>query len=197
MAGKTKTIHEKLTEIQVGFKAQKSRYNSFGKYYYRSAEDILEASKPFLKDLKCSLKIDEQLLDADKLIILSTATLTCNETKDTLSAQALVAVDLQAKGMQMPQRFGAASSYGKKYALGNLLLIDDTADADATNTHGKSVTATTAAAGTTKQKITKNSEQGKKAIAHMKNGGKLEQITAFYDITDAFKKELQNIKPDA
>ena len=75
-------------------------------------------------------------------MILSTATIYDTQSDASIEATAVVGVDLQQKGMQVPQAFGSASSYGKKYALGNLLLIDDTADADATNSHGKSTTAT-------------------------------------------------------
>ena len=71
-------------------------------------------------------------------VIESHARIVDNESNESIGATAIVGVDLNQKGMQTPQAFGSASSYGKKYALGNLLLIDDTADADATNTHGGS-----------------------------------------------------------
>ena len=127
------TINEKLSQIQTKFKSKKSRFNSFGKYYFRSAEDILEAIKPFIKELDVTVVINEELVDSS--VIKTTATIT--DGKETINATAVVGVDLDQKGMQMPQRFGAASSYGKKYALGNLFLIDDTQDSDATNNHGK------------------------------------------------------------
>ena len=146
------TINEKLTKIQTEFKSKKSRFNSFGKYYFRSAEDILEATKPFLKELDCTVVITEELLtmkpgSCDQPVLKTTATLFDGE--NAASATAIVGVDLNQKGMQTPQQYGAASSYGKKYALGNLFLIDDTQDSDATNTHGKN--------GTTKQKLTNES----------------------------------------
>ena len=130
---------EKLAKIQTEFKAKKSRFNNFGKYNFRSAEDILEAIKPFLMPLKVTVTVSERLLSSDSEfpIMESTATMFDAESGESISAMAIVGVDLQQKGMQMPQKFGSASSYGKKYALGNLLLIDDTADADATNNHGK------------------------------------------------------------
>ncbi|WP_159089443.1 ERF family protein, partial [Xanthomonas oryzae] len=135
------TLTNKLTKIQTEFKSKKSRYNSFGKYYFRSAEDILEATKPFLKELNVTVTIDEELLtmkpgSCDSPVIRTVATI--SDGKDSIKATAIVGVDTDQKGMQMPQRYGAASSYGKKYALGNLFLIDDTQDSDATNTHGKS-----------------------------------------------------------
>lgn len=129
-------LNTKLAIIQTELKAEKSKFNSFGKYKYRSAEDILEALKPYIKSLDVNIIIQEELINSDTFPILkSTAILTDGENQ--LSARALVGVDLEQKGMQMPQRFGAASSYGKKYALGNLFLIDDTADPDSNNTHDK------------------------------------------------------------
>ena len=125
-------LHEKLSAIQVEFKSKKSSYNSFGKYYFRKAEDILEALKPFNKKYSVYFTVSEELvMDA---VIKSTATISDGET--SISADAIVGVDLNQKGMQKPQQYGSASSYAKKYALGNLLLIDDTQDSDASNTHG-------------------------------------------------------------
>lgn len=133
------TLGEKLSNIQQEFKAKKSRYNSFGKYNFRSAEDILEGLKPFNKKYKVHFVIDEVYNCESSLpVIISHARIVDNESNERIGATAIVGVDLQQKGMQTPQAFGSASSYGKKYALGNLLLIDDTADADATNTHGGS-----------------------------------------------------------
>tara|TARA_Y100001938_G_scaffold130211_1_gene185968 strand:+ start:3400 stop:3828 length:429 start_codon:yes stop_codon:yes gene_type:complete len=131
------TLNEKLTEIQVKFKSKKSRYNSFGRYYFRSAEDILEALKPYLNNLKVSVIINERLCsyEAANPVIESTATI--SDGVNQISAKAIVGIGLDQKGMQMPQKYGAASSYGKKYALGNLFLIDDTLDADQINKHNK------------------------------------------------------------
>jgi hypothetical protein len=112
----SKTLNQKLAEIQTKFKSKKSRFNAFGKYYFRSAEDILEAVKPFLLDLNVSVRIEEKLITSDPMPILeSKATLTDGE--NAIHAVAIVGVDLAQKGMQVPQQFGSASSYGKKYAL--------------------------------------------------------------------------------
>ena len=129
-------INEKLATIQTKFKSKKSRFNSFGKYNFRSAEDILEATKPFLLELGVTVTINEQILSVDPVPMMqSTASL--SDGTNTINATAIVGVDLNQKGMNVPQQFGSASSYAKKYALGNLFLIDDTADSDATNDHGK------------------------------------------------------------
>jgi hypothetical protein len=166
------TINEKLTKIQTEFKSKKSRFNSFGKYNFRSAEDILEATKPFLKELNVTVTIDEALLGGDELPILKT-TATLSDGENSLSATAIVGVDMNQKGMQTPQKFGSASSYGKKYALGNLFLIDDTQDSDATNTSGKN--------GTTKQKLT--NESLAKAKDYLAKGGSLETIKNKYVVS--------------
>jgi hypothetical protein len=175
------TIYEKLSLIQQQFKAKKSRYNSFGKYNFRSAEDILEALKPFCDKYKVYFVIHEDLqmgFGNDVPIIQSRAQIHDSESEAFISATAVVGIDLNQKGMQTPQQFGSASSYGKKYALGNLLLIDDTADSDATNTHGKS---------------SMTSNQLKQAQEYVKSGGKVEAIKKKYSMTPEQEKELTTL----
>ena len=184
------TINQKLTQIQTKFKSKKSRFNSFGKYYFRSAEDILEATKPFLKELDVSVTIKEELISFDPPVMQVTARLSNGEEEKgtgnnkSVTAVAIVGVDLDQKGMQMPQRYGAASSYGKKYALGNLFLIDDTQDADATNSHGKKQTITQAAI---------SSDQLLKAKEYVKSGGKVDTIKSKYKLTKEQEKELATL----
>ena len=118
-----------LIAIQSELKAPKNQFNGFGKYKYRSAEDILEAIKPLLKKYKCWLTITEATSEkAGFLVLTSTATLTNGTT--TISVNAEAGVNPNRKGMDIAQSFGASSSYAKKYALGNLFLLDDTKDAD-------------------------------------------------------------------
>jgi hypothetical protein len=130
------TINEKLATVQTKFKSKKSRFNSFGKYNFRSAEDILEATKPFLLELGVTVTINEEIISVDPLPMMQ-STATISDGDNAIHATSIVGVDLNQKGMNVPQQFGSASSYAKKYALGNLFLIDDTADSDATNDHGK------------------------------------------------------------
>jgi len=178
------TIHEKLSKIQKEFKAKKSRFNSFGKYNFRSAEDILEALKPYNEKYNVYFKVDENYLgDA---IIESTATIVDAEGAMEITASAIVGVDLNQKGMQVPQQFGSASSYGKKYALGNLLLIDDTADADATNTHGKEVKA--------KATLDINTDAFTKAKQYIESGGTLKAINQKYKLTQKALAELKKLE---
>ncbi len=174
-----KELNQKLAQIQTKFKSKKSRYNSFGKYYFRSAEDILEATKPFLLDLGVSVTINERLCsyDAGSPVIESTATISDGENQ--IKAMAIVGVDLNQKGMQMPQKYGAASSYAKKYALGNLFLIDDTQDADANNTHGSSVV--NKLKDKAKQEMTE--EAFSKAKEYVSSGGKVSTIETKYKMS--------------
>jgi len=173
------TLNDKLTTIQTKFKSKKSRFNSFGKYYFRSAEDILEATKPFLKELGITVTINEKVVDAignDSLPPMIESTAVISDGKDNIQATAIVGVDLNQKGMQTPQQFGSASSYGKKYALGNLFLIDDTQDSDATNDHGKSTT-------TVKPSLSVNTQAFTKAIEYLKSGGDITAITKKYKVS--------------
>lgn len=119
----------KLVEIQAELKAPKNQRNTFGKYNYRSAEDILEAVKPLLKkhDAKIILS-DKPILVGDWHYIEATAKFVCGDEFEVVTAYARE--PLNKKGMDESQITGTASSYARKYALNGLLLIDDTKDAD-------------------------------------------------------------------
>ena len=179
-----KEINKKLAVIQTELKAKKSSYNSFGKYYFRKAEDILEAVKPFLIREGVSVRLDEELVHDTPPTLKSTATVSDGE--NSITATAIVGVDLNQKGMQTAQQFGAASSYGKKYALGNLFLIDDTADADSTNSHGK------ASQLVNKAKANMTDNQYKKAVEFVKGGGSITAIESKYTVTPEQMKTLKN-----
>ena len=180
------TINEKLATIQTKFKSKKSRFSSFGKYYFRSAEDILEATKPFLKELGITVTISEKLVDnySDKLPPMIESKATISDGENAIHATAIVGVDLNQKGMQTPQQFGSASSYGKKYALGNLFLIDDTQDSDAVNTHGKGASAT----------LTSTKDPAfAKAKDYVQKGGKLDAIKKKYKLSAEVEKALTTL----
>jgi hypothetical protein len=188
-------LNQKLSLIQKEFKANKSKFNSFGKYNFRSAEDILEALKPFNEKYQVSFIITERLVTNDFStpstipMLLSTASILDNNGVNEIKATAIVGVDLHQKGMQVPQQFGSASSYGKKYALGNLLLIDDTQDADATNKHDKEVKAEEEL-----KWLNKNTPEFNKAIEYLKNGGNIATIENKYKLAKAVKDELLKVK---
>jgi len=185
------SLAEKLSKIQIEFKSNKSRFNSFGKYNFRSAEDILEGLKPFNEKYGVYFTIREEVsvIFETTPIIISTATIHDNNEINEIEATAIVGVDLQQKGMQVPQQFGSASSYGKKYALGNLLLIDDTQDADATNSHGKE------SKPVTEEKwLNKNTPEFNQAIEYLKKGGNIATIENKYKLAKTVKDELLKIK---
>ena len=180
-------LTNKLADIQTKLKAKKSSYNSFGKYHFRKAEDILEAIKPFLLEHKVYVVTTEDIIGTEPVPMMKT-TATISDGTDAIHATAIVGVDLGQKGMQTSQQFGAASTYGKKYALGNLFLIDDTEDADATNTHGNTTAKTLASK---KSKMTK--EQFGKAKEFINSGGDIKAIEAKYEVTASQRAELRQI----
>jgi hypothetical protein len=192
------SLNEKLSRIQIEFKANKSRFNSFGKYNFRSAEDILEGLKPFNEKYGVSFTITESLVEAFGSdlppMLKSVATIYDNNGINELEATAIVGVDLNQKGMQVPQQFGSASSYAKKYALGNLLLIDDTQDADAVNKHDKSDGNTLKPTEDDKKWLNKNTPEFTKSIEYLKSGGNIEAIEKKYKLAKAVKDELLKVK---
>ena len=132
------TIYEKLVDVQGRLKAPKNQRNNFGKYNYRSCEDILEAVKPLLVEHKLALTISDYVDTTQAPMVSATAKIT--DGKDTIEVSAQAGIDVNRKGMDIAQSFGSSSSYARKYALNGLFLIDDTKDSDATNTHGKTAT---------------------------------------------------------
>jgi len=127
-------FYNKINQLQVRAKCPKNQFNSFGKYKYRSCEDILEGVKPVLKELGLTLTIsDEIVVVADRIYVKATATIT--DGKESLSATGYAREAESKKGMDASQVTGAASSYARKFSLGGLLTLDDNKDADATNQH--------------------------------------------------------------
>jgi len=173
-------INEKLSSIQAELKAKKSKFNSFGRYNYRSAEDILEALKPYLVKHKVTVTINETLQEIGGMLIMN-STAMISDGADKIEAVAVVAVDMDQKGMNAPQKFGSASSYAKKYALGNLFLIDDTADSDATNTHGK-------------VKLDLTGTALDKAKEFVKSGGDINTIKKKYNVSKELEQSLIKLK---
>ena len=128
------TLFTRLAKIQQELKAPKNQFNKFGNYKYRSCEDIMLAVKPHLNGLVLSLS-DEVKEAAGYMYVEATAMLTDGDKVQIVKAQA--GIDPNRKGMDIAQAFGSSSSYARKYALNGLFLIDDTKDADTTNTHNK------------------------------------------------------------
>lgn len=124
-------IYKKLLEVQLRTKALKDQRNDFGKYNYRSAEGILEAVKPILKDVKATILLADEIINVgDRYYLQTSATFIDLEEDSTIVVKALAREDEQLKGMTNSQTTGATSSYARKYALNGLLLLDDNKDAD-------------------------------------------------------------------
>ncbi len=173
-----KELNDKLIAIQSNLKAPKNQYNSFGKYYFRSGEDILEALKPLLKENGCTLVMsDEIVFVSDRVYVKSIATL--SDGKDSVSTTAFAREEADKKGMDGAQITGAASSYARKYALNGLFCIDDTKDPDATNKHGKDEPEPTpkqAAKPTPKSDI----EQARKALDLCKDNASIDAVVKVF-----------------
>ena len=123
-----------LIKIQAELKAPKNQTNAFGKYKYRSCEDILEAVKPLLAKYNCQLVISDAIKEAAGVIYCESR-IVFTDGLENITVTACAGIDPNRKGMDIAQSFGASSSYARKYALNGLFLIDDTKDADATNDH--------------------------------------------------------------
>lgn len=191
-----------LHTIQQKLKAPKCQYNSFGKYHYRNAEDILEAVKPLLGETKATLILDDNVTAMGSMVfVVATATLTDEEGK-SWSATAYARHAEELKGMQDSQVSGATSSYARKYALNGLFLIDDTKDADATNDGTKSdkkekpktTPATTPAASANapakKEWLNPGTSAWTHALERMKSGMKIEDVKKFFLISKANEEKL-------
>ena len=127
-------VYEKLSQVQQELNAPKGQYNSFGKYNYRSCEDILKAVKPLLGGVKAALTISDALeLIGERYYIAATAAFTDIESGERVTVTARAREEAEKKGMDASQVSGAAGSYARKYALNGLFCIDDAKDSDATN----------------------------------------------------------------
>lgn len=134
-----KELIKKMVAIQSELKAPKNQVNSFGKYKYRSCEDIIEAVKPLLAKHQLYMSITDDIVEVGgKNYVKAEATVYDGE--DQISTTAVARESIDKKGMDDAQQTGATSSYARKYALNGLFGIDDTKDADATNDHGRQAT---------------------------------------------------------
>jgi hypothetical protein len=213
-------MNELLT-IQTKLVANKDLLNKFGGYSYRSTETILASLKPLLEETKCTIKLSDELVQVgDRIYVKATATLK-NSAGDVETADAYAREDDVLKGMASSQITGSTSSYARKYALNGLLAIDDTKDADATNTHGKDESPSTKTPGKTikapdkaespvkknisntksngeplkKETLIKDSKQYLSVVAKVTNGTPIETVKNFFTLTEEVEKALRQIKP--
>lgn len=127
-AEKNKQVSD-LCAIQCELKAPKSKYNSYGKFHYRSTEDILEALKPLLAKYGCELTITDECSDIGGVPVVKAVVLFVDSKGKEYTATSFAGIETK-KGMDMSQVFGSASTYARKYALNGMFLIDDNKDAD-------------------------------------------------------------------
>lgn len=158
---------KELAIIQQKLKAPKGQYNTFGKYKYRSCEDILESVKPILAEVNCALTLSDDMVSVgSRIYVKATATLT-NEKGEKEIVTAFAREEETKKGMDGSQITGTSSSYARKYALNGLFCIDDTKDSDATNTHDKNETQQPAKTPVSTENTVYTGAQLKKAIGDM------------------------------
>ena len=157
-------VYEKLMTVQTKLRAPKGQYNSFGKYSYRSCEDILEALKPLLGEVGAIVNVtDEIKLIGDRYYVEATASFIDTETGERMIAKASAREAETKKGMDDSQVTGSVSSYARKYALNGLFAIDDNKDADSTNTHGKEIKPNMTPTGITEAQLKRLFAIGNKA----------------------------------
>lgn len=184
-------IYEKLLNVQTELKAPKGQFNAFGKYKYRSCEDILEALKPVLNKYKLTFFINDEIVEVNnRNYVKATITIINIEKPDEqIQTSALAREEETKKGMDGSQITGASSSYARKYALNGMFMIDDTKDSDSTNTHGKDKTEQE------KVKNFLNSRNGMiEKLSEYVKGDKLERMLKNYGVNELFEMKDEQLK---
>ncbi|WP_338950085.1 ERF family protein [Fusobacterium nucleatum] len=184
-------IYEKLLNVQTELKAPKGQFNAFGKYKYRSCEDILEALKPVLNKYKLTFFINDEIVEVNnRNYVKATITIINIEKPDEqIQTSALAREEETKKGMDGSQITGASSSYARKYALNGMFMIDDTKDSDSTNTHGKDKTE--------QEKVQDflNSRNGMiEKLSEYVKGDKLERMLKNYGVKELFEMKDEQLK---
>lgn len=185
------SLESALQKIQSELIAPKDKYNSFGKYKYRSAEGILEALKPLLDKYDCVLLLTDCVKQTGDFVY-------CEATAEILKDGKSVVVKAQAgipeskKGMDLSQIFGTSSSYARKYALNGLFLIDDSKDADSDEHHRETNRSKSFSNDAdNKPWLNESTEAFKKAVEYIKNGGDIDTIRTKYKISKAVEQKLK------
>lgn len=184
-------IYEKLLNVQTELKTPKGQFNAFGKYKYRSCEDILEALKPVLNKYKLTFFINDEIVEVNnRNYVKATITIINIEKPDEqIQTSALAREEETKKGMDGSQITGASSSYARKYALNGMFMIDDTKDSDSTNTHGKDKTEQE------KVKDFLNSRNGMiEKLSEYVKGDKLERMLKNYGVNELFEMKDEQLK---
>lgn len=183
----TLSLQERLLRVQTELKAPKGQFNSFGKYKYRNQEDILEAVKPLLAKYALNLIITDEVREVAGLAFINaTVKVFGDQNEPVIEVSAQAGIDADRKGMDLAQSFGASSSYARKYALNGCFLIDDTKDADATNTHGSGQAPADAAP---KTRLPKSGDAFERVRKYISEGGSLDEVKKKYQLT----KEVEQL----
>ena len=181
------TIQERLLKVQGELKAPKNQYNSFGKYKYRNQEDILEAVKPLLSKYNLNLIVTDSVQEVGGLAFINATAKVFGDSSEPVIEVSAQAGITDRKGMDLAQSFGSSSSYARKYALNGLFLIDDTKDADATNTHGSD-----AAVKSGKPVLPISGTKFNEAKKFLAGGGSIDAIKNKYQVTKEVEQSLLN-----
>lgn len=187
MSTESLTFRERLTAVQSQLKAPKNQFNSFGKYKYRNQEDILEAVKPLCAKYGLALKLSDTVVELGGVLFIEARATVWDNDGTSAEVTAPAGIDVDKKGMDLSQSFGSASSYARKYALNGLFLIDDTKDADATNTHGQA----TSEPKKVKESLPKSGDKFEAAKAYVKSGGSIDTIKAKYNVSKQVEQLLK------
>jgi len=180
----TLTLQERLLKVQTELKAPKCQFNSFGKYKYRNCEDILEAVKPLLSKYQLNLIITDAVQEVAGLAFINATAKVFGQPEEPIVEVSAQAGITDRKGMDLAQSFGSSSSYARKYALNGLFLIDDTKDADATNTHGNEPVKAS------KEVLAASGVKFNKAKKYLDEGGNIETIKKKYELTTEVEQLL-------
>jgi hypothetical protein len=188
-------IYEKLVDIQGRLKAPKNQYNSFGKYKYRSCEDILEGLKPLLIEHKVVLTISDVIVEMDNGISYVEATAQFKDMEGVIEVKAQAGIEPNKKGMDIAQSFGTSSSYARKYALNGLFLIDDTKDNDTLDNTKKNIPTKSPNISANEELEWLNPEDTEKfsrAIQAIKDGFTMKDIRKKYKVSKKVEEQLLN-----
>ena len=186
----TLTLQERLLKIQTELKAPKNQYNKFGNYYYRNQEDILEAVKPLCAKYGLNLIITSETVEiCGRPFINATVKVFGQQDEPVVEVSAQSVVDFTKKGMLLEQTTASATSFARKYALGGMFLIDDTKDADATNTHDKEVKEANVPAKKTNW-LKDSGPDFDKVKEYLRGGGNISEVRKKYAISKKVEQLL-------
>lgn len=178
---------KELIQIQKELKAPKNQYNSFGKYKYRSCEDILEALKPLLEKHSCTLVMTDTVKEVASVPLIESSIVITNKDGNSISVSACAGIQLNKKGMDTAQTFGTSSSYARKYALNGLFLIDDTKDSDTEEHQTEVKKKAKKLAEITPEKYQEFVDKVKSKVLTV------EQIKQHYDLSETREKALKEL----